>query len=157
MTWVSVFAKLQNHSSKNLSFSIVASPLIFVSPGFAVFLAKIFTLSVTINWPENSARHTASSERYHKWFSTAFLTWQQCRFNDQLIHIFVGQSKEIDFVLELQQQGHGIPLYKERQKTLQIDGSEFLFSCKIEGYHKWFSRAFLITLIAEKVDHDSIQ
>src|SRR6218665_19164 len=53
---------------QDLSFSIVASPLIFISPCFAVFLAKIFTLSVTINCPENNARHTASSERYHKWF-----------------------------------------------------------------------------------------
>src|SRR6218665_328350 len=33
----------------------------------------------------------------------------------------------------------------------------FFFSCWIERYHKWFSRVFLITLIAEKVDHDSRQ
>src|SRR6218665_1383820 len=50
-----------------------------------------------------------------------------------------------------------IPLYKEGHATRQIDGSEFLFSCKIERYLKWLSRAFLITLIAEKVYHDSIQ
>src|SRR6218665_262109 len=47
-------------------FSILASPLIFLSPGFAVIQLKIFTLSVTISWFESRAKLATSSKRYHK-------------------------------------------------------------------------------------------
>src|SRR6218665_3442105 len=76
MTGVSVFTELQIHSPRQHSFlSIVASPLIFLSPGFEVILLNSFTLYVTLSLSENRARHrpTASSNRCHKWFSRALL------------------------------------------------------------------------------------
>src|SRR6218665_1002843 len=87
MTGVSVFTELQIHSPRqHSSLSIVASPLIFLSPGFAVILSNIFTLSVPLSLSENKARHrpTASSERCHHFFSRAFLAAM-----GQFIHVFV--------------------------------------------------------------------
>src|SRR6218665_15720 len=62
MTGVSVFTELQIHSPRpHSSLSIVASPLIFLSPGFAVILSNIFTQSVPLSLSENRARHRPTS------------------------------------------------------------------------------------------------
>src|SRR6218665_119486 len=75
-------------------FSIVASLFIFLSPGFAVILSNIFTLSVTLSWSENRERHRsiASCERCYKWFSRALLAAMLfSRSVDSCFHVFVGQ------------------------------------------------------------------
>jgi len=71
VTVVSVFVGLQNHPGKPLLHCTIT--LGFLSPGFEVILSTIFTLSVTRSLSENSAKPTASSERYHKWFCMTFL------------------------------------------------------------------------------------
>src|SRR6218665_164519 len=48
---------------------------------------------------------SASSERCHKWFSRVLLAAMLfSRSVDSCFHVFVCQSQELDFVLELQQQ-----------------------------------------------------
>ena len=76
-------------SSRQAPSITAASPLTFLSRGFAVILSTIFTLSVSGSWSENSARPTASSERCHEWLSRDFLA----------ATLISDQSKVINLVL----------------------------------------------------------
>jgi len=115
---------IANSSRQVPSFSNAVSPCIFLSLGFAVILSKFFTLSVTLSWLENKARHTASSERYHKWISKALLA---AMLISRSVYLYFHMSFQRDRFYPRASTASGIfGCIKKDTKIMHIDGSEFL-------------------------------
>src|SRR6218665_1580589 len=98
-------AEERDHRSSSMT-GVVASPHIFLLPGFADILLVISTLSVTLSWSDNRAKHTerkisASSERYNKWFSRFHLA---AKLISRSVDSYFCRSIQRDFGLELPQQ-----------------------------------------------------